>query len=84
MGNLLRNVRDMGRKIGLSMLKMNAREKERKRKAKRYFGEEPSIMPSKEEGVQEDITGGSFHEEVFPEEDEAFFQTGEDEEEEIF
>lgn len=73
MGNLLRNVRDMGRKIGRSMLKMNARQKERKRKAKRYFGEEPSIMPSKEKGGQEDITGGSFHEEVFPEEDEAFF-----------
>lgn len=84
MGNLLRNVRDMGRKIGRSMLKMNAREKERKRKANRYFGEEPDIMPRKREEASEDITGGSFDEEVFPDEDEAFFHEDNDEEEGFF
>jgi len=82
-GNLLRNVRDMGRKIGRSMLKMNEREKERKRKAKRYFGEEPDIM-DKSGKSREEITGESFHEEVFPEEDEAFFYEEDDEEEGFF
>jgi len=77
-GNLLRNVRDMGRKIGRSMLKMNEREKERRRKAKGYFeNPDPDIM-DKSGKSKEEITGGSFHEEVFPEEDEAFFHEEDD------
>lgn len=79
MASPFKNLKLLGRRIGRSMLRMNKREEVRKRKAKRYFGEQPDIFGSKiqediiSEETDENLSNGDHEEDFFDENEEKWF-----------